>query len=104
MKKKKKPPTPKSQHELSTERYSEFGIQPIDYAFENNLDFFQGNVVKYITRHKVKEGLEDVKKAMHYCVLLAEREYGVKLMVDDLTGHVIEYGRVMNPFDKELKD
>lgn len=91
MKKKKKPPTPKSEHELSKDRYSTFGIQPVDYAFENNLDFFQGSVVKYITRHKIKDGIEDIKKAMHFCVMLAEREYGVKLIVDELTGRVINY-------------
>jgi hypothetical protein len=75
-------------HIHSRERYAQYGIQPIDYIFENNLDFFQGSVVKYITRHKDKDGLEDVKKAMHFCILLAEREYGVKLVVDERTGHV----------------
>ena len=42
------------------------GIQPFDYIRANNLDFFEGNVIKYITRYKDKNGLEDLEKAKHY--------------------------------------
>lgn len=40
-------------------------IQPWDYAAANNLDFFQGNIVKYVTRWRNKGGLEDLYKAKH---------------------------------------
>ena len=49
-------------------------IQPIEYIMKNNLNFCQGNVVKYITRYKDKNGLEDLKKAKHYIDLLIELE------------------------------
>lgn len=58
--------------------YKKLGIQPVEYIHANDLDYFQGNVVKYITRYKDKNGIEDVKKAIHYCQLILELQYGVK--------------------------
>lgn len=46
--------------------YKQFKIQPIEFITANGLDYLQGNVIKYICRHKFKNGREDVKKAMHY--------------------------------------
>jgi hypothetical protein len=40
-------------------------IQPVEYIFKNNLDWFQGTVVKYVTRWKTKGGVTDLKKARH---------------------------------------
>ena len=54
-------------------------IQPIEYIYKNKLGFLEGNVIKYITRHKDKNGAEDIKKAIHYCQLLLELEYGEEL-------------------------
>ncbi len=46
-------------------RFESIKIQPWDYIAANNLDFFQGNVIKYITRWRLKGGLEDLHKAKH---------------------------------------
>lgn len=54
-------------------------IQPIEYIYKNKLGFLEGNVIKYITRHKNKNGAEDIKKAIHYCQLLLKLEYGEEL-------------------------
>ena len=51
-------------------------IQPIEYIFKNDLNFLQGNVVKYVTRYKNKNGKEDLEKVKHYIDLLIELEYG----------------------------
>ena len=51
-------------------------IQPIEYIYGNNLGYIEGNVLKYITRHKDKNGAEDIKKAIHYLELLLELTYG----------------------------
>lgn len=56
--------------------YKDCAIQPIEYIHANKLGFAEGNVVKYITRHRQKHGADDVKKAIHYCQLLLELEYG----------------------------
>lgn len=52
--------------------YKKQKIQPWEYISANNLGFFEGNVVKYITRHKDKNGVEDLKKARHYLDYLIE--------------------------------
>jgi len=50
-------------------------IQPIEYILANGLGYIEGNVVKYITRHRLKNGAEDIRKIIHYCELLLELEY-----------------------------
>lgn len=49
-------------------------IQPWDIISEWELDFWEGNVVKYILRWKDKDGVQDLKKAKHYLEYLIERE------------------------------
>lgn len=49
-------------------------IQPWDYIAANGLDFFEGNVVKYVTRWRQKGGVEDLRKARHYLDKLIEME------------------------------
>ena len=56
--------------------YKACKIMPIEYITKNNLDFLEGNVVKYITRHKLKGGVEDIKKVIHYAELILELKYG----------------------------
>ncbi len=41
-------------------------IQCWDYIAANGLDFFEGNVVKYVTRWREKGGVQDLQKAKHY--------------------------------------
>ena len=55
--------------------YNEYTIQPIEYAMANNLDYCQANAIKYITRFRDKNGLEDLKKAIHNIEILIELEY-----------------------------
>jgi len=47
-------------------------IQPWDFIVSNGLGFLEGNVVKYVTRWKDKNGVEDLKKAKHYLEKLIE--------------------------------
>ena len=50
-----------------------------EYISKNNLDFCEGNIIKYISRHKLKNGAEDIKKVIHYAELILELQYGEKL-------------------------
>lgn len=52
-------------------------IQPVDYIVMNELGYLEGNVIKYVTRHKQKAGREDLMKAKHYIDMILEYEYGV---------------------------
>lgn len=58
--------------------YKDLKIQPIEYIHANGLDFFQGNIVKYATRHKDKNGAQDLRKIIHYAQLAIELQYGEK--------------------------
>ena len=51
-------------------------IQPLEYIHANQLGYIEGNIIKYATRNKKKNGVEDIKKIIHYCELLLELEYG----------------------------
>ena len=53
--------------------YKNMAIQPAEYAEKNGLSLLEGNVVKYISRWKLKgKPLEDLTKAKHCIDLLIE--------------------------------
>lgn len=55
--------------------YKEFAIQPTEFILKNKLNFAEGNIIKYVTRYKKKNGLEDLYKARHYLdILIADIE------------------------------
>ena len=60
----------------SGSHYKNGKIQPIEYSERNNLSTCQGNIVKYITRHKEKNGVDDLAKVVHYALLEALFVYG----------------------------
>ena len=51
-------------------------IQPVEYIESAGLGFCEGNIIKYVSRHRAKGGAEDLKKARHYIDLLLELVYG----------------------------
>jgi len=61
--------------QVSGSHYKELVIQPIQFIHANNIPFMEANVIKYICRHKSKNGLADLEKAKHYIDLLIELEY-----------------------------
>ena len=56
--------------------YSKLAIQPVEYITQNKLGYLAGNVIKYVTRYKDKNGLQDLQKARHYVDMLIEIEEG----------------------------
>ena len=66
---------PKSKQVGGT-HYSKMKIQPVDYIYENELPYLEGNVIKYVSRHRSKNGIEDINKAIHYLELIKEKVYG----------------------------
>jgi hypothetical protein len=55
--------------------YKKYEIQPSKFINENNLLFAEGNAIKYICRHKLKNKKEDLLKAIHYIEMIIERDY-----------------------------
>jgi len=54
--------------------YNQGGIEPIDYIVKNKLSYCEGNVVKYITRWRHKNGIQDLKKAKQYIDFIIDKE------------------------------
>tara|TARA_R100001480_G_scaffold2935_1_gene8097 strand:+ start:32 stop:289 length:258 start_codon:yes stop_codon:yes gene_type:complete len=56
------------------------GIETIDYIISHSMNYLEGNLVKYVTRYKHKNGLEDLLKAKWYLDRLIKNynEKGVK--------------------------
>lgn len=61
--------------QVSGKHYKGCNIQPVEYIHANGLGYFEGNVIKYVTRYKDKNGKADLEKAIHYLELLIELEY-----------------------------
>ena len=57
-------------------------IQPLEYALANDMGICEHAVVKYISRWKTKGGVEDLRKAIHYCEILIEQELDRPLLTN----------------------
>ena len=56
-------------------QHYKLAIQPVEFIHANNIGFMEGNCIKYLCRHKQKNGKQDLLKARHYIDLLIELEY-----------------------------
>jgi len=61
--------------QIGGKHYQNFSIQPSKFVIENELLFPEGSVIKYICRHRFKNGKEDLLKAMHFIEMIIERDY-----------------------------
>ena len=68
MEKKNKPYT----EQVGGNHYKNLPIQPWEYTFANDLGPVEHTVLRYITRWKNKNGLEDLKKAKHTLEIFIE--------------------------------
>lgn len=62
------------ERQVGGSHYQQYAIQPIEFIHKNNVPFIEGCIIKYIMRHKRKNGMEDLLKARHYIDLLLEME------------------------------
>lgn len=58
------PPKPEAQ--VGGTHYSSLAIEPIQFIETNGLGYHEGNVIKYVSRWRNKNGIEDLRKAMWY--------------------------------------
>jgi len=63
-----------NEQQIGGQHYRKASIQPWDYIAAHGLGFFEGNVVKYVTRWRAKGGIDDLRKARHYIDKLIELE------------------------------
>lgn len=60
--------------QVAGDHYKKLKIQPVEYIHANNIGYFEGNVIKYVSRWRDKNGTTDLEKAKHYLELLIELE------------------------------
>jgi hypothetical protein len=64
--------------QVAGSHYKKHPMQPWDYIAQNKLGYFEGNIVKYVSRWRDKGGVEDLRKARHYLDKLIEIEIATK--------------------------
>ena len=61
--------------QVAGDHYKTMKIQPVEFCQFNELNYCEAAAIKYICRHKRKNGAEDLNKAIHYLELLKSIEY-----------------------------
>ena len=60
--------------QIGGDHYNSMKIQPIEYTMANEMNPLQHTVIKYVSRYQKKNGVEDLKKAIHSLELLIQFE------------------------------
>ena len=60
--------------QIGGRHYADMAIQPVEFIHRNGIGFIEGSVIKYVSRWRKKNGVEDLKKARHFLDLLIEME------------------------------
>jgi hypothetical protein len=64
-----------SDNQVGGSHYKNLWCDPATYAEKNELTPLEFSVIKYVTRHRSKNGLEDLKKAKHFLEMLIQHNY-----------------------------
>ena len=60
--------------QIGGDHYKQMAIQPVEYVLKNGIGYAEGCVIKYVSRWRSKNGIEDLRKARHFLDLLIEHE------------------------------
>ncbi len=60
--------------QIAGSHYVRMAIQPAEYCHLNGIGKLEGDVIAYVSRWRTKNGIEDLKKAMHTLEILIELE------------------------------
>ena len=63
---------------VSPDYYARYDIEPISFIMRNQIPFAEGSVIKYVLRHDMKGGKEDIDKAIRYLEMIKEEKYSAK--------------------------
>jgi hypothetical protein len=61
-------------HQVGGDHYKKMKIQPIDYIMANQMPFCEASIVKYVSRWRDKNGVEDLRKAKQLIDFIIEDE------------------------------
>lgn len=62
-------------YQIGGSHYLDCKIEPVEFIHANALGFCEGNIIKYVSRHRAKGGKTDLLKARHYIDLLIALDY-----------------------------
>jgi hypothetical protein len=79
-----------NEKQIGGDHYKTKAIQPWDYIASNGLGYFEGNIVKYVTRWRDKGGVADLEKAQHYLQKLLEVEMQAEQAKDGWTPEAVK--------------
>ena len=82
--------------QVGGEHHLEMPYQLVRLIAEFQVNFFQGSIIKYLCRHKDKDGLRDLQKAKSYCQLAQKLR-----PADECTYGTKETGRLFRAFCRE---
>jgi Zn/Cd-binding protein ZinT len=64
-----------NEEQIDGSHYKDRAIQPWDYIVQNQIPYLEGNIIKYVSRWRSKNGMTDLLKAQHYLTKLIETEH-----------------------------
>ena len=76
--------------------YKDMVMQPIELITAIRCSFIQGCIIKYVSRYKAKNGIEDIKKCIHYAQLALELNDKRKCRPDKIHYTLSKYARKNN--------
>lgn len=71
--------------QIGGHHYKNMVMEPAEYCAINNIPFMEGNVIKYVCRHSEKNGVEDLRKAIHYLEMLIQIKYPSEVQQVEVT-------------------
>ena len=75
---------PASKTQVGGDHYKNMVIQPVEFIHRNKIGYIEGSVIKYVCRHRSKNGRQDLENAKHFIDLLIEQEYGGVPVAEDM--------------------
>ncbi len=73
--------------------YIDKPFQPWDFIVGNKLGYLEGNIIKYVSRYKEKNGIEDLIKASHYLDKLIEVTRNEQKRISEVTVSATDFAR-----------
>lgn len=64
--------------QIGGDHYKKYKIQPAEYMHANEIPFLEGEAISYVTRWRDKNGLPDLRKAIHILEILIQLEEAKK--------------------------
>lgn len=65
---------PERRKQIGGKHYKGMVIQPMEFNHVNNIPYIDGNIIKYVSTWRFREGLQDLEKALHYLEFLIADE------------------------------